>query len=64
MTVRTKEYLYLFEYKFDRSAEEALNQINEKEYLLPFSLNDQVPIKIGVSFSSKTNNIEEYLVER
>lgn len=64
MTVRTKEYLYLFEFKFDHSAEEALNQINEKEYLLPFSLNDQVPIKIGVSFSSKTNNIEEYLVER
>ena len=64
MMVRTKEYLYLFEFKFDRSAEEAINQINEKEYLLPFSLNDQVPIKIGVNFSSKTNNIEKYLVER
>lgn len=64
MMVRTKEYLYLFEFKFDRTAEEALNQIKEKEYLLPFSLNDQVPIKIGVNFSSKTNNIEKYLVER
>lgn len=64
MMVRTKDYLYLFEFKFNRSAEDALNQINEKEYLLPFSLNDQTLIKIGVNFSSETNNIEEYLVER
>lgn len=63
MMVRTNEYLYLFEFKFDHSAEEALGQIDEKDYLLPFSLEGRVPIKVGVNFSSKTRNIEKYLVK-
>jgi len=62
--VRTDNYLYLFEFKFNRSAEEALSQIDDKNYLLPFTLEGQKPIKVGVNFTSKTNNIDKYLVEK
>ena len=64
MMVRTDNYLYLFEFKFNRSAEEALSQIDDKNYLLPFTLEGQKPIKVGVNFTSKTNNIDKYLVEK
>lgn len=62
MLVRTSKYLYLFEFKFNRTAQEALSQIDDKDYLLPFTLDGRTPIKVGVNFSSKTNNIDEYQV--
>lgn len=62
--VVTDRYIYIFEFKYDRTAEEALRQIEEKGYALPFSAEGKEIIEIGVNFSSSTRRIEGYLIKR
>ncbi|MCQ2314467.1 MAG: ATP-binding protein [Bacteroidales bacterium] len=63
MTVKTKDYIYIFEFKFNKSAEEALTQINEKGYAEPFAKDERNIIKIGVNFSTECRNIDKWIVE-
>ena len=49
------------EFKLNGTAEEALRQIEEKGYALPFAGDDREVFKIGVNFSSETRNIEKWL---
>lgn len=58
--IRTKKYYYIIELKFDRSAQEALDQINEKGYALPFTAGSREVIKIGVNFSTSSRTISEW----
>ena len=62
MVVQTADYIYLFEFKLDRSADEALAQIEEKQYALPFAHDSRKLYKIGVNFSSETRRIENWKV--
>lgn len=62
-TVKTKKYLYVFEFKMDESPKKAIDQINSKEYLLPFQADGRKIFKIGVEFASKTRRIKDYLIE-
>ena len=65
MVVQTTDYIYLFEFKLDKSADEALAQIEEKQYALPFANDPRKLYKIGVNFSSETRRIENWkVVER
>lgn len=50
-------------FKFDGTAEEALAQMDNKGYAIPFLSDPQQLIKVGVNFSSKTRNIENWKVE-
>ncbi|MBQ3656600.1 MAG: ATP-binding protein [Bacteroidales bacterium] len=61
--VKTPQYIYVFEFKLDKTAQEALEQINSKEYTLPFSADGRKLFKIGVSFSSETRKIAEWVTE-
>ena len=63
MIVRTDNFLYLFEFKFDKSAKEALQQIDSKDYPLAFQQDERKLYKIGVNFSSQTKNIDEYIIQ-
>ena len=58
--VKTKDHIYVFEFKLDGSADEALKQIDEKGYLLPYSADQRQLMKIGVSFDSAERNIGEW----
>ncbi len=60
MVVKTKDYIYVMELKVDVPAEKALEQIDTKEYLLPFAADGRKLYKIGVSFSSKKRTISEW----
>ena len=65
MVVQTADYIYLFEFKLDKSVEEALAQIEKREYALPFAHDPRKLYKIGVNFSSETRRIERWkAVER
>lgn len=55
--------VYVFELKIDQSAQKALQQINEKGYLIPFCYDERSLHKIGLSFSTKTRTIEEWVIE-
>ena len=63
MVVRTTNYIYIFEFKIDKTPQEALAQIYSKGYLLPFTSDGRQLIKIGVNFSSKLRGIEGWIVE-
>ena len=60
--VETKNYIYLFEFKRDDSAENALAQIEEKDYTLPFVADSRQLFKIGVNFDSGTRKLSGWEV--
>ena len=63
MVVQTADYVYVMEFKLDGSAEQALQQIEEKQYDLPFAADSRKVFRIGVNFSSETRNIDRWIVE-
>ena len=63
MVVQTSDYVYVMEFKLDGSAEQALQQIEEKQYALPFAKDSRKVFRIGVNFSSETRNIDKWIVE-
>ena len=63
LVLQTDKYIYVMEFKLDGTAEEALQQINDKQYALPFAADSRKVLKIGVNFSNTTRNIERWVVE-
>ena len=63
LVLQTPDYIYVMEFKLHGTAEEALQQINEKGYALPFEKDPRTLYKIGVSFSPETRNIDTWVVE-
>lgn len=55
--VKTPKYVYVFEFKLNGTAEEAMKQIDEKGYLIPYQKDHREVVKIGVEFSAETRNI-------
>ena len=53
---------YVIELKIDRPAQEALEQIDDKGYAIPYETEGKKIVKMGVSFSSKTRTVEEWLI--
>lgn len=64
ITVKTDDYIYVIELKYDGSAEQALRQIEEKKYDRKYQMDDRQIIRIGVNFSSETRCIEDWKIER
>ena len=63
MVLKTKDYVYVFEFKLGTDAAKALNQINSKDYTLQWESGKRKIIKIGVAFSPKTRGIADYKIE-
>lgn len=63
MVLQTDKFIYIMEFKLNGTAEEALQQINDKHYSRPFETDSRKLFKIGVNFSAQTRNIEKWLVE-
>jgi hypothetical protein len=63
LLIKTSRFIYLMEFKLEGTAEEALAQINEKHYTIPFQADERKIFKIGVNFSMKTRNIQKWITE-
>ena len=63
LLIGTDKYVYIIELKFNGTAAEALLQIEEKDYSLPFAIDDRQIIKIGANVSGETRNLEEWLIK-
>ena len=63
LVLQTDKLIYVMEFKLDGTAEEALQQIHDKHYALPFASDRRKLFKIGVNFSAETRNIEKWIVE-
>ncbi len=61
--IKTKDYIYILEFKLDHTAEEALQQIKDKQYARPFQMDPRKLYLIGVNFSSETRTIEKWIIE-
>lgn len=64
LLIKTKDYIHLLEIKLNGSAESAIDQINDKDYIAPFIADGRKIFKIGVNFSSVTRTIDSWLIER
>lgn len=64
MVLTLRNYVYVFEFKLGESAEKAIQQINEKEYSLPWIADGREVIRIGVSFSAESRGISDFIIER
>ena len=62
--VKTADSIYVFEFKMDdnATAEEALAQINSKDYAIPYTTDHRKIVKIGVEFSQKERGIKRWLI--
>ena len=58
--VETDDYVHIFEFKRDKSADEALKQIEDKGYAKPYTADSRTLIKIGVNFNSREGNIDDW----
>ena len=58
--LETPQYVYIFEFKLDGTAEEALRQIEEKGYAGEYASDTRTLYKIGASFSSETGTIGDW----
>ena len=62
LVLQTDSYVYVMEFKLGGSAEQALQQIEDKQYALPFAKDSRKVYTIGVNFSSETRNIDKWIV--
>ena len=60
--VETPLYIYIFEFKLDGTADEALQQIEKKGYARPYEADKRKLFKVGTVFSSETETICEFAV--
>ncbi|MCM1372467.1 MAG: ATP-binding protein [Bacteroides sp.] len=63
MVLQSQDYTYVMEFKLDGTAEDALRQISDKDYTLPFSADGTTLFRIGMNFSSETRNIEKWIID-
>ena len=60
--IETDNDVFIFEFKLDGSAEEALAQIEEKQYAVPYLDDKRKVHKIGVNISSEIRTVDQWLV--
>ena len=64
MQILTHDYVYIFEFKINGTAKEALAQIYEKGYAMPFESDPRTVFLIGANFLSQTGTLENWLINK
>ena len=62
--VETERFVYIFEFKRDKSAGEALKQIEDSGYAKPYAADQRTLLKVGVNFNSSERTIDGWEVAR
>lgn len=53
---------YVMELKMHGTAQEALDQINSKDYAIPYQTEGKPVVKIGMAFSQETKTLKEWII--
>lgn len=61
--LETPNFVYIFEFKLDHPADEALHQIEAKGYAEPYTHDSRKVYRIGCTFSSETGRVSDWKVE-
>ena len=64
MVIYTKTNIYIFEFKVNKSAEEAMKQIHERNYEVKFKNDGREIVKFGINISSKKRTIDKWIMEK
>ena len=62
--VETGQYIYAFEFKLDKTAQEALDQVENRGYLTPYAHSGKTRIGVGVNFSTELKAVESWVVKQ
>ena len=63
MILKTKTAIFIFEFKVNKTAEEALDQILQKEYQKQYTLDACQLILVGVNFDTKSRSLNDWKQE-
>ena len=61
--LKTDTAIYVMELKIDGSVDEALRQIDDKGYAIPYEADGRKVVKVGLNFSTNERTIKEWKVE-
>ncbi len=61
--VKIDNWIYIFEFKLDVSAEDAMKQIKEKDYYRKYLMTGKQIVLIGVNFVYKTRQLDKWVIE-
>ncbi|MEM6397225.1 MAG: AAA family ATPase [Bacteroidota bacterium] len=59
--VQTDSHVYIIEFKLDQSAQAALDQIQEKDYMAPYRESGKEIVALGINFNSEQKRIDGWL---
>ena len=63
LTLKMPKGIYIMELKYDKSADEAIKQIDERGYAKKYALDGRPVTKVGISFSKEERNITDWKAE-
>ncbi len=55
--------VYVFELKYDGSAADALRQIDDRGYLIPYSADGKRLVKVGVNYDSQQRTLGDWIIK-
>jgi hypothetical protein len=61
--VETLTDVYIFEFKFNKTAQEAIDQIHKRKYATKYQASGKIITGIGVNFNSSQKNVSEWAEE-
>lgn len=62
MVVHMPNTTYVFELKINGTAQQALDQINSRNYAIPYQTEGKNVVKVGINFSTETKNIVDWVL--
>lgn len=63
VVIKMPDAIYVLEFKVDGTPEEALAQINSKQYAIPYEIDHRKVVKVGANFDSATRTLGEWEIE-
>ena len=64
VVVFMRDAVYVMELKMHGTAQEALDQINSKDYAIPYQAEGKPVVKIGIAFSQETKTVSDWIIEK
>lgn len=63
LVMKTDSYIYIFEFKVNGSSAEAMHQIKEQGYALPYMADSRQKILIAANFSTASRTLSDWIIE-
>ena len=62
IVLKTRSTIYVMELKLDGSVDEALQQIDKKGYMIPYTLDHRKLVKVGINFDTNQRTISDWRI--